>query len=195
MNTRRPAGSTQWSTPQPVTGNGRTYGMTAPVYLPGGDLFVAGEPGWSRVRSAATGLWQSSVQGFAHHEKVRAVSAAATSGGTVTVTWREGYSYQEYTMAAVFKNGAWSAPRRLSTTGARFTGPPRMAADALGRPVALWDEYKLSETNSVVPNGVYQATTTSRALPKWRDHTDDGKADCSAGTAPGSRCTRATRRS
>ncbi|MER5360861.1 VCBS repeat-containing protein [Streptomyces sp. NPDC002785] len=182
MNTRRPAGATQWSTPRSAANYGSTYGMTAPVYLPNGDLFVAGGPGystgpWYAVRSAATGVWQPYTQPFSTHKKVRAVGAAATSGGTVTVTWREGYSSEEYTMAAVFKGGTWSAPRRLSATSAQFTGAPQVAADALGRPVVLWDEYKRTETNSFVLDGVYQATTTSRALPKWRDYTDDGKAD------------------
>ncbi|MEU1528270.1 FG-GAP repeat domain-containing protein [Streptomyces fagopyri] len=182
MHTRRPAGATQWSTPRSAANYGSTYGMTAPVYLPNGDLFVAGGPGystgpWYAVRSAATGAWQPYTQPFSTHKKVRAVDAAATSGGTVTVTWREGYSTEEYTMAAVFKGGTWSAPRRLSATSAQFTGAPLVAADELGRPVVLWDEYKRTETNSFVLDGVYQATTTSRALPKWRDYTDDGKAD------------------
>ncbi|WP_405831665.1 FG-GAP repeat domain-containing protein [Streptomyces sp. NBC_01176] len=182
MHTRRPVGATQWSTPRSAANYGSTYGMTAPVYLPDGDLFVAGGPGystgpWYAVRSAATGAWQPYTQPFSTHKKVRAVDAAATSGGTVTVTWREGYSSEEYTMAAVFKGGTWSAPRRLSATSAQFTGAPQVAADELGRPVVLWDEYKRTETNSFVLDGVYQATTTSRALPKWRDFTDDGKAD------------------
>ncbi|WP_327254379.1 FG-GAP repeat domain-containing protein [Streptomyces sp. NBC_01244] len=179
LHTRRTAGATQWSAPSTAARSGSTSGMAEPVHLPGGDLFVAGSNSapWYGVRSAATGKWQQNLQFFSLHEKVRGVAAAGTSGGTVTVTWREGYSYEEYTMAAVFKNGIWSAPRRLSTAGARFTGPPQVAADALGRPVALWDEYKRSETNSAVLNGAYEATTTSRALPKWRDHTDDGKAD------------------
>ncbi|MFG2476655.1 FG-GAP repeat domain-containing protein [Streptomyces fagopyri] len=182
MHTRRPVGATQWSTPRSAANYGSTYGMTAPVYLPNGDLFVAGGPGystgpWYAVRSAATGAWQPYTQPFSTHKKVRAVDAAATSGGTVTVTWREGYSSEEYTMAAVFKGGTWSAPRRLSATSAQFTGAPQVAADELGRPVVLWDEYKRTETNSFVLDGVYQATTTSRALPKWRDYTDDGKAD------------------
>ncbi|MFI5685431.1 FG-GAP repeat domain-containing protein [Streptomyces sp. NPDC051636] len=182
MHTRRPAGTTQWSTPRSAANYGSTSGMTAPVHLPNGDLFVAGEPGystgpWYAVRSASTGVWQPYTQGFSTHKRVRAVGAAATSGGTVTVTWREGYSYEEYTMAAVFKGGTWSAPRRLSATSAQFTGAPQVAADALGRPVVLWDEYKRTETNSIVLDGVYQGTTTSRALPRWRDYTDDGKAD------------------
>lgn len=182
MHTRRPVGATQWSTPRSAANYGSTYGMTAPVYLPNGDLFVAGGPGystgpWYAVRSAATGAWQPYTQPFSTHKKVRAVDAAATSGGTVTVTWREGYSSEEYAMAAVFKGGTWSAPRRLSATSAQFTGAPQVAADELGRPVVLWDEYKRTETNSFVLDGVYQATTTSRALPKWRDYTDDGKAD------------------
>ncbi|MFF9507057.1 FG-GAP repeat domain-containing protein [Streptomyces sp. NPDC014724] len=182
MHTRRPVGATQWSTPRSAAGSGSTYGMTAPVHLPNGDLFVAGGPGystgpWYAVRSAATGAWQPYTQRFSTHKKVRAVDAAATSGGTVTVTWREGYSGEEYTMAAVFKGGTWSAPRRLSATSARSTGAPQVAPDALGRPVVLWDEYKLTKTNSIVLDGVHQATTTSRALPKWRDHTDDGKSD------------------
>lgn len=182
MHTRRAAGATQWSTPRSAANYGSTSGMTAPVYLPDGDLFVAGEPGystgsWYALRSASTGAWQPYTQPFSTHKKVRAVRAAATSGGTVTVTWREGYSYEEYTMAAVFKGGTWSAPRRLSATSAQFAGAPQVAADALGRPVVLWDEYKRSETNSTVLTGVYQATTGSRALPKWRDYTDDGKAD------------------
>ncbi|MFE5137948.1 FG-GAP repeat domain-containing protein [Streptomyces fagopyri] len=182
MHTRRSVGATQWSTPRSAANYGSTYGMTAPVYLPDGDLFVAGGPGystgpWYAVRSAATGAWQPYTQPFSTHKKVRAVDAAATSGGTVTVTWREGYSTEEYTMAAVFKGGTWSAPRRLSATSAQFTGVPQVAADELGRPVVLWDEYKLTETNSFVLDGVYQATTTSRALPKWRDYMDDGKAD------------------
>ncbi|MEU9992729.1 VCBS repeat-containing protein [Streptomyces sp. NPDC048045] len=182
MHTRRDAGATQWSTPRSAADHGSTSAMTAPVYLPNGDLFVAGGPGystgpWYAVRSAATGVWQPYTQPFSTHKKVRAVGAAATSGGTVTVTWREGYSYEEYTMAAVFKGGTWSAPRRLSATSAQFTGAPEVAADALGRPVVLWDEYKRTETNSTVLDGVYQATTTSRALPRGRDYTDDGKAD------------------
>lgn len=182
MHTRRAAGAAQWSAPRSAANYGSTSGMTAPVYLPNGDLFVAGEPGystgsWYALRSASTGAWQPYTQPFSTHKKVRAVRAAATSGGTVTVTWREGYSYEEYTMAAVFKGGTWSAPRRLSATSAQFAGAPQVAADALGRPVVLWDEYKRSETNSTVLTGVYQATTGSRALPKWRDHTDDGKAD------------------
>ncbi|MEU0034969.1 VCBS repeat-containing protein [Streptomyces sp. NPDC006333] len=182
MHTHRPVGATQWSTPRSAANYGSTYGMTAPVYLPDGDLFVAGGPGystgpWYAVRSAATGAWQPYTQPFSTHKKVRAVDAAATSGGTVTVTWREGYSSEEYTMAAVFKGGTWSAPRRLSATSAQFTGAPQVAADELGRPVVLWDEYKRTETNSFVLDGVYQASTTSRALPKWRDFTDDGKAD------------------
>lgn len=182
MHTRRPVGARQWSTPRSAANYGSTYGMTAPVYLPNGDLFVAGGPGystgaWYAVRSAATGAWLPYTQPFSTHKKVRAVDAAATSGGTVTVTWREGYSAEEYTMAAVFKGGTWSAPRRLSATSAQFTGVPLVAADEHGRPVVLWDEYKRTETNSFVLDGVYQATTTSRALPKWRDYTDDGKAD------------------
>jgi hypothetical protein len=179
MHSRRPAGATQWSTPQSADSHGSTYRMTAPVYLPNGDLFVAGGPTtpWYAVRSAATGLWLPYSQRFSTHQKVRHVAAAATSGGTVTVTWREGYSYEEYTMAAVFKGGTWSTPRRLSAKSAKFTGAPQVAADALGRPVVLWDEYLRSETNSTVLDGVYQATTTGRALPKWRDYTDDGKAD------------------
>ncbi|MFF1499274.1 FG-GAP repeat domain-containing protein [Streptomyces sp. NPDC058316] len=182
MHTRRAVGATQWSTPRSAANYGSTYGMTAPVHLPNGDLFVAGAPGystgpWYAVRSAATGAWQPYTQSFSTHKKVRAVGAAATSGGTVTVTWREGYSGEEYTRAAVFKGGTWSAPRRLSATGARSTGAPRVAADALGRPVVLWDEYKLTDTNSIVLDGVQQATTTSRALPKWGDYTDDGKSD------------------
>ncbi|MFE6175726.1 FG-GAP repeat domain-containing protein [Streptomyces sp. NPDC056464] len=181
MHTRRAAGTTQWSAPRSAANYGSTYGMTTPVYLPNGDLFIAGDPGystgaWYSVRSAA-GVWQPYTQRFSTHKKVRAVGAAATSGGTVTLTWREGYSYEEYTMAAVFKGGTWSAPRRLSATTAQFTGAPEVAADALGRPVVLWDEYKRSETNSAILYGVYQATTAARALPKWRDHTDDGKAD------------------
>ncbi|WLQ42169.1 VCBS repeat-containing protein [Streptomyces laculatispora] len=182
MHSRRPAGATQWSTPRTAANYGSTSGMAAPVHLPNGDLFVAGGPGystgpWYAVRSAATGAWQPYTQPFSTHKKVRAIGAAATSGGTVTVTWREGYSGEEYTMAAVFKGGTWSAPRRLSATSAQFAGAPRVAADALGRPVVLWDEYKLTEKNSFALDGVYQAATTSRALPKWRDHTDDGKAD------------------
>ncbi|MGW0765368.1 FG-GAP repeat domain-containing protein [Streptomyces sp. NPDC002676] len=182
MYTHRPAGSTQWSTPQSAANYGSTYGMTAPVHLPNGDLFVAGGPGystgpWYAVRSAATGVWQPYTQPFSTHKKVRAVAATATSGGTVTVTWREGYSGQEYAMASVFKGGTWSAARRLSATSAQSTGAPEVAADALGRPVVLWDEYRLTETNSIVLDGVYEATTTSRTLPKWRDYTDDGKAD------------------
>ncbi|MFE5813808.1 FG-GAP repeat domain-containing protein [Streptomyces sp. NPDC056479] len=181
MHTRRAAGTTQWSAPRSAANYGSTYGMTTPVYLPNGDLFIAGDPGystgaWYSVRSAA-GVWQPYTQRFSTHKKVRAVGAAATSGGTVTLTWREGYSYEEYTMAAVFKGGTWSTPRRLSATTAQFTGAPEVAADALGRPVVLWDEYKRSETNSAILYGVYQATTAARALPKWRDHTDDGKAD------------------
>ncbi|WP_158101811.1 FG-GAP repeat domain-containing protein [Streptomyces swartbergensis] len=179
MHSRRPAGATQWSTPQSADSQGSTYRMTAPVHLPNGDLFVAGGPTtpWYAVRSAATGRWLPYSQRFSTHQKVRHVAAAATSGGTVTVTWREGYEYEEYTMAAVFKGGTWSTPRRLSAKSALFTGAPRVAADALGRPVVMWDEYLRSETNSLVLDGVYQATTTGRALPKWRDHTDDGKAD------------------
>ncbi|MFD7716275.1 FG-GAP repeat domain-containing protein [Streptomyces sp. NPDC059814] len=182
MHTRRSVGATQWSTPRSAADHGSTYGMTAPAYLPNGDLFVAGGPGystgpWYAVRSAVTGAWQPYTQPFSTHKKVRAVDAAATSGGTFTVTWREGYSGEEYAMAAVFKGGTWSAPRRLSATSARFAGAPQVAADALGRPVALWDEYKLTGTNSYALDGVHQTTTTGRALPKWRDHTDDGKAD------------------
>ncbi|MET9680635.1 FG-GAP repeat domain-containing protein [Streptomyces coeruleorubidus] len=179
MHSRRPAGATQWSTPQSADSNGSTYRMTAPVYLPNGDLFVAGGPTtpWYAVRSAATGRWLPYSQRFSTHKKVRHVAAAATSGGTVTVTWREGYSYEEYTMAAVFKGGTWSTPRRLSAKSAQFAGPPKVAADALGRPVVLWDEYLVGETNNTVLDGVYQATTSGRALPKWRDYTDDGKAD------------------
>jgi hypothetical protein len=182
MHTRRSVGATQWSTPRSAANYGSTSTMTAPVYLPNGDLFVAGGPGystgaWYAVRSAATGGWQPYTQRFSTHKRVRAVSAAATSGGTVTVTWREGYSYEEYTMAAVFKGGTWSVPRRLSATSAQFAGAPRVAADALGRPVVLWDEYRRTETNNIVMYGVHQATTTGRALPKWRDYTDDGMAD------------------
>ncbi len=179
MHSRRTAGATQWSTPRSADSHGSTYGMTAPVYLPNGDLFVAGGPTapWYAVRSAATGLWLPYSQRFSTHQKVRHVAAAATSGGTVTVTWREGYSYEEYTMAAVFKGGTWSTPRRLSEKSAQFTGAPQVAADALGRPVVLWEEYLRSETNSTVLDGVYHSTTTGRALPKWRDYTDDGKAD------------------
>ncbi|MER6435377.1 VCBS repeat-containing protein [Streptomyces sp. NPDC001185] len=182
MHTRRPVGATQWSTPRSAANYGSTYGMTTPVHLPNGDLFVAGGPGystgpWYAVRSAATGAWRQYTQPFSTHKKVRSVDAAATSGGTVTVTWREGYSGEEYAMAAVFKGGTWSVPRRLSATSAEFAGVPQVAADELGRPVVLWDEYKLSATNSFALDGVYQATTTSRALPKWRDYTDDGKAD------------------
>ncbi|WP_225832956.1 VCBS repeat-containing protein [Streptomyces sp. NK08204] len=182
MYTHRPAGTTQWSAPQSAANYGSTYGMSAPAYLPNGDLFVAGGPGystgsWYAVRSAATGRWLPYGQPFSTAKKVRAVDAVATSGGTVTVTWREGYSYQEYTMAAVFKGGTWSVPRRLSATSAQFAGAPQVAADALGRPVVLWDEYKLTESNSFALDGVYGATTTGRALPKWRDYTDDGKAD------------------
>ncbi|WP_405576714.1 FG-GAP repeat domain-containing protein [Streptomyces sp. NBC_01092] len=182
MHTRRSAGATQWSAPRSAANYGSTSVMAAPVYLPGGDLFVAGGPGystgaWYGVRSAATGVWQPYTQRFSTHKKVRAVGAVATSGGTVTVTWREGYSYEEYTMAAVFKGGTWSTARRLSATSAQFTGAPQVTADELGRPVVLWDEYKRTETNSAVLYGVYQAGTTSRALPKWRDYTDDGKAD------------------
>ncbi|MEW2164314.1 VCBS repeat-containing protein [Streptomyces sp. NPDC007084] len=182
MHTRRSVGATRWSTPRSAADRGSTYGMTPPLYLPGGDLFVAGGPGyspgpWYAVRSAATGVWQPYAQPFSTHKKVRAVDAAATSGGTVTMTWREGYSAEEYTMAAVFKGGTWSAPRRLSATSAQSAGAPQVAADALGRPVVLWDEYKRTETNSFVLDGVYQATTTGRALPTWRDFTDDGKGD------------------
>ncbi|MGQ7750513.1 FG-GAP repeat domain-containing protein [Streptomyces sp. WC2508] len=182
MHTRRSAGATQWSTPRSAADYGSTSGMTAPVHLPNGDLFVAGGPGyatgpWYAVRSAATGAWQPYTQPFSTHKKVRAVDAAATSGGTVTVTWREGYSGEEYTMAAVFKGGTWSVPRRLSATTARSAGAPQVAADALGRPVVLWDEYKLTDTNGIALDGVQQATTTSRALPAWGDHTDDGKPD------------------
>ncbi|GAA2440464.1 VCBS repeat-containing protein [Streptomyces glaucus] len=182
MHTRRPAGATRWSTPRSAAAHGSTYGMTAPVHLPDGDLFVAGGPGystgpWYAVRSAATGVWQPYTQRFSTHKKVRSVDAAATSGGTVTVTWREGHSYEEYAMAAVFKGGTWSAPRRLSATSARFAGVPQVAADALGRPVVLWDEHRPSGTDGAVPDGVHQATTGSRALPEWRDHTDDGRAD------------------
>ncbi|MEU9476069.1 VCBS repeat-containing protein [Streptomyces sp. NPDC048191] len=182
MHTHRSAGATQWSTPRSAADLGSTFGMTAPVHLPNGDLFVAGAPGystgpWYAVRSAATGAWLPYTQPFSTHKKVRAVAAAATSGGTVTVTWREGYSGQEYTMAAVFKGGTWSAARRLSATSTQSTGAPQVAADALGRPVVAWDEYKPTETNGIALDGVYQATTTSRALPEWRDYTDDGKAD------------------
>ncbi|MGW0884555.1 FG-GAP repeat domain-containing protein [Streptomyces sp. NPDC002671] len=182
MHTRRAAGATEWSTPRSAADYGSTYGMSAPVYLPNGDLFVAGSPGyatgpWYAVRSAATGVWQTYTQTFSTHKKVRAVAATATSGGTVTVTWREGYLGQEYAMASVFKGGTWSAARRLSATSAQFAGVPKVAADALGRPVVLWDEYMTTETNVYALDGVYQATTTSRALPKWRDYTDDGKAD------------------
>ncbi|MFI8193264.1 FG-GAP repeat domain-containing protein [Streptomyces sp. NPDC085946] len=80
-------------------------------------------------------------------------------------------------MAAVFKAGTWSAPRRPSAKSARFTGAPQAAADALGRPAVLRDEYLRSETGSTVLDGVHQGTTTGRALPRWRDFTDDGKAD------------------
>ncbi|MEU6817347.1 VCBS repeat-containing protein [Streptomyces sp. NPDC046860] len=182
MHTHRSGGATQWSTPRSAAVSGSTSGMGAPVHLPNGDLFVAGGTGystgpWYAVRSAATGTWQPYTQPFSTHKKVSAVDAAATSGGTVTVTWREGYSGAEYAMAAVFKGGTWSAPRRLSATSAQFTGAPQVAADALGRPVALWDEYKLTATNSFALDGVYEATTTSRTSPVWRDHTDDGKAD------------------
>ncbi|MGW3494297.1 FG-GAP repeat domain-containing protein [Streptomyces sp. NPDC001020] len=181
MHTRRSAGATTWSTPRTAATSGSTNGMTAPVYLPGGDLFVAGGgPGswdpWYAVRSAATGAWLPYKQPFAT-TKVHAVGAVATSGGTVTVTWRAGYSGKEYVMAAVFKGGTWSPARRLSATGAQATGAPKMASDALGRPVVLWDEYLLTQSNSYVLDGTYQVTTTSRALPKWRDYTDDGKAD------------------
>ncbi|MBQ0999617.1 VCBS repeat-containing protein [Streptomyces sp. RK62] len=180
--TRRTAGSTTWSAPRAAAATGSTSGMTAPVHLPNGDLFVAGAPGygtgpWYALRSAATGTWQPFTQAFSTHKKVRSVSAAATSGGTVTVTWREGYSGAEYAMAAVFKGGTWSAAHRLSATGDRFAGAPQLAADAKGRPVAVWDEYQPSATGATVLDGVHQATTGARALPAWRDHTDDGKAD------------------
>ncbi|MEU6546222.1 VCBS repeat-containing protein [Streptomyces sp. NPDC046859] len=180
--TRRTAGSTTWSAPRTAAATGSTSGMTAPVHLPNGDLFVAGAPGyatgpWYALRSASTGTWQPFTQTFSTHKKVRSVSAAATSGGTVTVTWREGYSGAEYTMAAAFKGGTWSAAHRLSATGDGFAGAPWVAADAQGRPVAVWDEYKPSATGATVLAGVQQATTTARALPMWRDYTDDGRAD------------------
>lgn len=183
MNTRWSPAVGEWSTPHAALPSGNTYEMAGdPVYLPGGDLFVAIDPSTQgklsyAVRSASIGNWMPYTQPFSTHKAVSAVSAAATSAGTVTLTWREGYSQAQYVMASVFKGGSWSAPQRLSSTGTSWAGAPRIAADALGRPVVLWDEYKRSETNGVVLTGVYRATTTSRALPKWRDHTDDGKAD------------------
>ncbi|MFI8193263.1 hypothetical protein ACIF8T_31560 [Streptomyces sp. NPDC085946] len=91
MHTRRSAGATQGSTPRSAAVHGSTYGMTAPVHLPDGDLFAAGRPGcspgpWYAVRSAATGGRLPYTQRFSPHKKVRAVDAVATSGGTVTVT-------------------------------------------------------------------------------------------------------------
>ncbi|WP_326754304.1 VCBS repeat-containing protein [Streptomyces hirsutus] len=180
MHTRRSAGATKWSTPRSSSASGSTSGMTAPVYLPNGDLFVAGGgPGstssWYAVRSAATGAWLPYKQPFST-TRAQAVGAVATSGGTVTVTWRAGSSGHEYVMAAVFKGGTWSAARRLSAASATATGAPRAASDALGRPVVLWDEYTVAQSAYIL-GGTYQTTTAGRALPKWRDYTDDGKAD------------------
>ncbi|MGW1774786.1 FG-GAP repeat domain-containing protein [Streptomyces sp. NPDC002104] len=183
MNTSWSPAVGEWSTPHAVLPSTNTYEMAGdPVYLPGGDLFVAVDPFTQgqlsyAVRSAALGEWMPYTQPFSTHKSVTAVSAAATSGGTVTLTWREGYSQGQYVMASVFKGGSWSAPQRLSSTGTSWAGEPRITADALGLPVVLWDEYKRNEANNVVLTGVYRATTTSRALPAWRDHTDDGKAD------------------
>lgn len=181
MHTRRSAGATKWSTPRSSSTSGSTNGMTAPVHLPNGDLFVAGGgPGstssWYAVRSASTGAWLPYKQPFST-TRAQAVGAVATSGGTVTVTWRAGYSGSEYVMAAVFKGGTWSAARRLSAASATATGAPQVASDALGRPVVLWDEYTATESGAYTLGGTYQTTTAGRALPKWRDYTDDGKAD------------------
>ncbi|OIK00100.1 hypothetical protein BIV24_03530 [Streptomyces colonosanans] len=177
MHTRRSAGATTWSTPRTAATSGSTNGMAAPVYLPGGDLFVAGGgPGssvpWYAVRSAATGAWLPYKQPFPA-TKAQSVGAVATSGGTVTVTWRAGYAEQKHAMAAVFKGGTWSPARPLSES--IRVGPVQVASDALGRPVVQWDQHRLTDSYSL--DGTYQVTTTGRALSKWRDYTDDGKAD------------------
>ncbi|WP_256103223.1 VCBS repeat-containing protein [Streptomyces sp. ODS05-4] len=183
VHTGRAAGASRWSTPRPLTGHSSyTDTLNEPITLPNGDLFVAGSTTyptgpWSAVRSAATGVWTQTAGRPSATATVSSFRTAATSGGTVTATWREGSTGKDRVMTALFQNGAWSAPRRLSATGVTSTGHPGVAADALGRPVALWDQYQLSEQGAFLSDGVWQATTTARSLPAWRDHTDDGKAD------------------
>ncbi|MFJ7153710.1 FG-GAP repeat domain-containing protein [Streptomyces sp. NPDC101118] len=185
---RRAAGATAWQPAEAVAWVGTNWRARPQLLaLPNGDLMATsappgsstygatGTPGYA-VRSAATGKW-STPQPFPSRYAVGGtLRATATPGGAVAVTWAQNNAQGLTDLkASVYAGGSWSAPTVLGTGIDRYRPGTELATDGTGRPVALWSRPTFSD--EPYRYTTYGATTTARALPKWRDLSDDGRPD------------------
>ncbi|MFI8103681.1 FG-GAP repeat domain-containing protein [Streptomyces sp. NPDC086023] len=174
---RKPALGADWTAPEvtSLAGTNAPRTLPRPLVGPNGDVtLVAASYDAKRVlsttRDAATGTW-SLAQADDRYPHQGTVGAGIAADGTVHAGWTVYRSNGSYSYVHAFRSrDGWSAPKALTTTPAAqyanvVTG---VLAVSGSRPAALWSSYK---------SPLYAASGTTRPTPRFRDFSDDRRAD------------------
>ncbi|GGS04523.1 hypothetical protein GCM10010252_48910 [Streptomyces aureoverticillatus] len=177
---RKAAGAAEWGQPERAGIGARPYAPAELLTAPNGDVTAVGMTGSGTAgvatRPASRGSW-GTPRKIASYVDADSLGAAATPNGAVVVTYTQkrfelGRTVREDFVAQTVQHGDLSKPRTLSARTKDTVSTGRVAADAKGRPVAVWTESAPGATPAA-----YTATTGTRAKPKWHDYADDARAD------------------
>ncbi|MGW6570023.1 FG-GAP repeat domain-containing protein [Streptomyces sp. NPDC054975] len=186
---QRKPGSLVWGAEEPT--NGFVGGSWRKIAVgPEGDVtllgvvFVDGSGYSARTttRSATNGTWSAMKTISTGYVPDDQFDLTAGPDGSVHAVWTQGDTDRKL-MTSSRVNGAWSAaPTPLSTNTSGYA-LGLVTVDAANRPVAVWQQ----STGDFVTQ--LRAATTApvpvKPLPKWRDHSGDGKGDLLGLTSAG----------
>ncbi|WP_031159456.1 FG-GAP-like repeat-containing protein [Streptomyces durhamensis] len=177
---RKPAGAADWGAAQPT---GIDAGPSAPAELltaANGDVTAVGWQGGGpavATRLASRGGWGAPQQ-LTRYAEDGSLGSTRAANGSVVVTYTQKRFVSSRTVrrdfvAQTVAGGSVSKPRTLSSQKDGTTSAGRVATDDKGRPLAVWTQ----SADDGSSHTSYTATTASRALPRWHDYADDGRAD------------------
>ncbi|EPH45898.1 hypothetical protein STRAU_1029 [Streptomyces aurantiacus JA 4570] len=177
---RKAAGAAEWGQPEQAGVGARQYAPAELLTAPNGDVTAVGMTGSGTAgvatRPASRGSW-GAARKLASYVDADSLSAAATPNGAVVVTYTQkrfelGRTVREDFVAQTVEDGDPAKPRTLSAQLRDARSAGLVAADAQGRPVAVW-----AQSAPGAAPAAYTATTGTRAKPKWHDYADDARAD------------------
>lgn len=178
---RKEAGAAEWGPAEPVGIGSQSYVPAELHTAANGDVTAVGMQGSGApgvaTRLASRGGW-GETRKLASNVVSGSVGSVATAGGAVVVTYTQkrfelGRTVRQDFVAQTVEGGDVAKPRTLNALTKDTESTGRVAADAKGRPVAVW-------TQAATGGGTraaYTATTGTRALPKWHDYADSTRGD------------------
>jgi hypothetical protein len=163
-----PRGPGAWLRRAPRSRRLRLLAVGALLAGSGAAIAVALTGGGSPAAGPAASLDFGSAQAIGPASPYEGgVSLAVDAAGTVTAAWS--YAGRVFT-AARARDGAWSAPERLSDPAARALRP-QVAAGPDGRAVVVWRERapgRVVRQDFTLPGGAPAGTLEARVDVRWR---------------------------